>query len=384
MSSSHQRQSELANNLTKLKRLPVLQTRIFAVYGVAAQESGWTVDPVPQPLVGTQGTSDAEEAPTNLVGATPAAPSSKEVSSPNIVTQAEGGQAQNHHEAGPGKARVVAEAGPGGEKSNSLARPRTAHRDGGKHHPAKLVRDPSLKQQRSERAMLKKQRSEGGMLKKKEPSPNTAKAEAESKARVQAQQSDRECKEVLELKLADVTAPLELKQSIDLLCYCIRAGESRAAMLDGKETLILIGNTGAGKSTLGNYLAGCTLIKKEAGEDSEHEDDVIVVQGICDGGKMDEVTPIGHTSVSKTFMPEIFQCPDSFMFCDCPGFLDSRGAEINIGNAVNIKAALSRALNARVIVLINYFSLKAERGRGVAEMLAICSHLFGSEENVKR
>jgi len=41
-------------------------------------------------------------------------------------------------------------------------------------------------------------------------------------------------------------------------------------------------------------------------------------------------------------------------------------------------------LNARVIVLINYHSLKAERGRGVAEMLAICSHLFGSEENVKR
>jgi hypothetical protein len=380
MASFHQRQCEHANNLTKLNCLLVPQTRISAVYGVAAQESGWTVDPVPQPLVGTKGTSDAEEVPTNLVCATPAVPSDREVSSSTIVTQAEGGQAQNHHEAG--KARVVAEAG--GEKSNSLARPRTAHKDGGRHHPAKLVRDQSLKQQRSERAMLKKQRSEGGMLKKKEPSPNTAKAEAEGKARVQAQQSDKECKKVLELKLADVTAPLELKQSIDLLCYCIRAGESRAAMLDGKETLILIGNTGAGKSTLGNYLAGCTMIKKEAGDDSEHEDDVIVVQGICDGGKMDEVTPIGHTSVSKTFMPEIFQCPDSLMFCDCPGFLDSRGAEINIGNAVNIKAALSRALNARVIVLINYFSLKAERGRGVAEMLAICSHLFGSEENVKR
>ena len=72
------------------------------------------------------------------------------------------------------------------------------------------------------------------------------------------------------------------------------------------------------------------------------------------------------------------------MVCDCPGFLDNRGAEINIGNAVNIKSALSQASSARIVLLINYYSLKAERGRGVNEMLDICMHLFGDAENMKR
>lgn len=329
----------------------------------------------------------AENAPTNvankleLAGAVSSGDPEAPSQAPDVLAKAEGVQleAQNHHE------ESKAESEDKGEKRNSLGRLKTANKGGGRHHHnAKLVRDPSLKKQRSEVGSLKKQRSEFGMVKKKEPNPNTVKAEAGEKARVQTQQEENECMEILGLKLADPTAPLELKQSIDLVCFCVRAGESRAAMLDGKDTVILIGNTGAGKSTMGNYLAGCTLVKKQAGEDDEHEDDVIVVQNICDGGRMDEVTPIGHTSVSTTFMPEIFQGKNSFMFCDCPGFLDSRGAEINIGNAVNIKAALSRALNVRVLVLINYYSLKAERGRGVAEMLGICTHLFGSEENVRR
>jgi len=83
-------------------------------------------------------------------------------------------------------------------------------------------------------------------------------------------------------------------------------------------------------------------------------------------------------------MPEIFQCPDSFLVCDCPGFGDSRGAEINIGNAVNIKAALLQASSVRFILLVEYYSVKAGRGKGVAKLLEICSHLFGSKENVRR
>ena len=39
---------------------------------------------------------------------------------------------------------------------------------------------------------------------------------------------------------------------------------------------------------------------------------------------------IGHTNKSMTFTPDVAKS-DNFTLCDCPGFLDNRGAAINIG-----------------------------------------------------
>ena len=43
-----------------------------------------------------------------------------------------------------------------------------------------------------------------------------------------------------------------------------------------------------------------------------------------------ELMKIGHSSVSMTFMPDVVKS-QSFTLCDCPGFLDNRGAAVNIG-----------------------------------------------------
>ena len=86
---------------------------------------------------------------------------------------------------------------------------------------------------------------------------------------------------------------------------------------------------------------------------------LLLVQGTSEGGPLDEVMPIGHTKKSHTFIPQI-ETVDGHTWCDCPGFLDNRGAEINIANAVNIKVALANAKSAKIIVLINYFSLRAD------------------------
>jgi hypothetical protein len=59
------------------------------------------------------------------------------------------------------------------------------------------------------------------------------------------------------------------------------------------------------------------------------------------------------------------------VYCDCPGFLDNRGAEINIANAVNIRAVISNAKSVKIAVLINYYSIKADRARGLQEMMRI-------------
>ena len=186
--------------------------------------------------------------------------------------------------------------------------------------------------------------------------------------------------------LANPQHPLTLDESIELLTTCIAYGRERAKKLSGKQAIIVIGNTGAGKSTLVNYLSGCTMRLQSPEElpgDLDLLDDIVSVLPRSQGGNLDEIMPIGHTKTSKTFMPQIESDPDKKnTYCDCPGFLDNRGAEINIANAVNIKAALIGAQNIRIVILINYFSLMADRGRGLNDMLTICTHLFGHADNL--
>ena len=62
----------------------------------------------------------------------------------------------------------------------------------------------------------------------------------------------------------------------------------------------------------------------------------MVVKSRKEGGSLEEIMPIGHSKRSTTFMPQIESGPKGVIYCDCPGFLDNRGKEINIANAVNI------------------------------------------------
>ena len=90
---------------------------------------------------------------------------------------------------------------------------------------------------------------------------------------------------------------------------------------------------------------------------------------------------IGHTNQSMTFVPDVGS-DDNFTYADCPGFLDNRGPEINIANAVNIKTMIHRAASVRVVVLVNYYSLIADRGRGVRDLASILTDLFGHPKNL--
>jgi hypothetical protein len=66
-----------------------------------------------------------------------------------------------------------------------------------------------------------------------------------------------------------------------------------------------------------------------------------------------------------------------------PGFLDNRGAVINIANAINIKLALAAVASARVIVLSNYHSLLADRANGVRQLATMLLDLFGNLAGLK-
>ncbi|MCB1106729.1 MAG: 50S ribosome-binding GTPase [Chlamydiia bacterium] len=173
---------------------------------------------------------------------------------------------------------------------------------------------------------------------------------------------------------------LELDRSMTLLRKCIEEGNFQAKKAKGKEVILFIGNTGAGKSTTINYLCGCTLemVSPENLGIEDAIDNLVIVKGV-----KKEVMPIGHTRQSKTFMPQIEEDQETHnTYMDCPGFFDNRGVEINIANSINIKNSIQESKTIKVVILINYHSLKAERGRGLTEMLRVAYNLFGGEQNL--
>ena len=161
--------------------------------------------------------------------------------------------------------------------------------------------------------------------------------------------------------------------SLDILTACIEIGVERAEMAVGKTAVMVVGNTGAGKSTFVNYILKCVFEK-------------VLLEGkkkpvymVSENSPVKEVMSIGHSKTSHSFVPDLAEAHDlESIVVDCPGFLDNRGAEISIANATNIKAVMTQATGVTLVAVLNYHSLGADRGRGVRELLDTLIGLFGS------
>jgi energy-coupling factor transporter ATP-binding protein EcfA2 len=186
--------------------------------------------------------------------------------------------------------------------------------------------------------------------------------------------------QMLDKKLKNPKMELSVEESVQVVSTCLGKGRTTALKIDGEDAVFIIGNTGAGKSTFINYLCGRKMAerkKKELGMKGTGK--VIVVEG------GDSLAKIGHDKNSATFLPDIIIDPDARVtYCDCPGFMDNRGAEINIANAVNIRTAARQSKTIRVIVLISYKSIESDRGRGLKELLKILQDLFGDDEQLMK
>jgi hypothetical protein len=186
--------------------------------------------------------------------------------------------------------------------------------------------------------------------------------------------------ELLERKLNTPGVVLTLNQSIALLNHCAELGERNAVHATNKVTCVVLSNTGAGKSTTLNALLGCTM----RAEIDEYEEQRIVVDA---DSSIAEIMHIGHHGrQSQTFMPQIVQDPNNpdNAYCDCPGFLDSRGAEINIANAINIRKILQQASGVKAVFLTSYYGLFVARGRCIQDMETTCREMFGGADNLRR
>jgi energy-coupling factor transporter ATP-binding protein EcfA2 len=132
---------------------------------------------------------------------------------------------------------------------------------------------------------------------------------------------------------------------------CIQKTALTSEKANGKDIIALIGNTGAGKSTLINYLWGLKMIKNKGFIEVENSNE--------------EIAKIGHSKgSSETLITQIYQKTNSYTFVDCGGFLDTRGDDVDVEVVSSLKFTLEGAKSVKLGVCCDCSLLGIDRGVG--------------------
>lgn len=152
------------------------------------------------------------------------------------------------------------------------------------------------------------------------------------------------------------------------LAVIVRSIEQATVVLQsiaGKSVVLIIGGSGVGKSTVLNFLAGCTL---------EHLNDTntsVVVKLVAEGGDREPVVSIDRGT--QACVPQVvFDPVTEWCFCEFPEMLDN-----SIATIANLNTALSNAKDVRVLVVFRYSVLHNQDNK-FERLLARLVRLFGS------
>jgi len=108
--------------------------------------------------------------------------------------------------------------------------------------------------------------------------------------------------DLISLKLANKNLQMNLDERLDVVMHCTEIGEKSASKAEGKDVVMVVGNTGCGKSTLVNVLHGCNMVEKKI----DMGDNVVKLAWLVDnnGDNKAELMKIGHNNQSMTFIPD--------------------------------------------------------------------------------
>jgi GTP-binding protein EngB required for normal cell division len=141
--------------------------------------------------------------------------------------------------------------------------------------------------------------------------------------------------------------------SVDDIFNFLEKGKAQIDSIVGHNLILVVGITGAGKSTLIQFLSG----------DNEK---LISVEISPDTGKYiisDNNQRISDETVkSKTVFPEIFEYGQHNLV-DCPGFSDTRSAKHDIAATYITKKLIEKARAVKIIFIVNYNSVQKAEDR---------------------
>lgn len=133
----------------------------------------------------------------------------------------------------------------------------------------------------------------------------------------------------------------------------------------GKDVVLLVGNTGAGKSSLVAYLSGLPLIFDEA-------DEIISLKN-----QNNEKIAIGDGCDSVTTLPVPVPIANTDLIVyDLPGLQDSRGVPYDVLTAAFLKNIAENARNVKFVFVESMDSLTTARGRLFKELLDKARNVF--------
>jgi energy-coupling factor transporter ATP-binding protein EcfA2 len=167
--------------------------------------------------------------------------------------------------------------------------------------------------------------------------------------------------EVLEINSDD-----QLDSTVKEIKHRITQGYKNIESEDS--TVLVLGNTGVGKSTLVNYLAGAELVAVKKGFGKML---ISVPKPISPKMK------VSHKLVSETTVPNSWKDVDTnIVYRDCPGFGDNRGPKQDIPNAFFIQKSFELSKNTKIILVTTESSFIEGRGVDFANLIGSLSELF--------
>ncbi|KAH3742925.1 helicase carboxy-terminal domain protein [Pelomyxa schiedti] len=163
-----------------------------------------------------------------------------------------------------------------------------------------------------------------------------------------------------------------IAQFSELLELCKQNG---GADLTNKKIVLLIGPSGAGKTLTAHFLAGHKIIQKEH---------VTTVNGrttsttVLDVVEQDERLTVGHGKRSQTRNTSSIAIPNTSLVVVDSGFDGTAGSLIDLANIVGLHDCLRTCRAVIPVLLIHYYSLLADRGKGVGDLIRLVMRLFKS------
>lgn len=150
--------------------------------------------------------------------------------------------------------------------------------------------------------------------------------------------------------------PIDLSKLAEL----IDDGSSVVQMED-HDVVLLLGKTGAGKSTTLVFLAGGKFEEVEV-EGTEHLNVVEAPDAVASV----KTSPSTVSSTRRITAVTVSASRGELVIVDTPGFLDTRGKETALANAVRMAFAVGTARSVRAVVVMSFNSI-GDRFEGVSE-----------------
>lgn len=139
---------------------------------------------------------------------------------------------------------------------------------------------------------------------------------------------------------------------------------------DNASAVLVIGDTGVGKSTILSFLSGSPLVVKFDG-----------LKPTLDNVGAAKIK-IGHEKYSETSIPTKVVI-DKIAFYDCPGFKDNKGEEYEISNSFFVQRLLELYQKVKIVLIIDESHISEARADKLPKLIRNLRKSFITFEDIK-